>query len=784
MKFLSVLVIISMSLTSITTSFATTAEDNVVAIFDSDGKRTLECEVQQAHMVTSNVVELEEEEKAGTKVDDYFRCSLEGGQIFDLPDDIVLKHWNALTENPGTKKRMLIEGGRIPSLNGVGRSGSTSSSQSSSSSSYEIMIPPNATISILPSKNQGRRNRRRGLSGRGTQRYQGTSEVLIIRAHSWDSTLTHNRDELYEHILGDGDGVDNADGRTNSPSTLAKTYRDCSFGKMNFVPATGNDIRKGVGRVEIQANTQGMDFREVENLVTRAINAKYGSVEDYDHVIYCLPKGTSEGWLAYGYMDWYRSVYNDDFCAQHSALVHEVGHNIGLHHSNEEGLYKDQTCMLGFSYRWTGGPRMCFNAHKNYFMGWYSDRTKRIGRQDGWTGMLVAFVDYDKTSSREVVLLAYNDIYMQYNLAKGINREVNEKENQLVIVEERSDYSENLAGLREGDRFEYDGMFIEFCTTFSDSGKDMIEVSIYPVYEESGCYGNSKNTAIVEYTISACFSGTNTVITKDRGLISMKELQIGDQVMTTSTSADATPRFETVYSFGHRSEDDKVTYLQILPSMLEITHDHMIFIKQGNNNNNNTQGNTAVPASSLQVGDILSDGEVITSIKKITRKGVYAPFTASGDLNVNGIHVSSYLELFHDNNNNNRFGKQQRQHLITHYFTSQWLSHTFTFPRRFWCTTINNCKTETYTENGVSTWWNHPKVLMQWWLSINNNNDRHHHYLKVCIVILDYIISFFMILLVLTFACFEFIINNNNVLLLLGGTLLFIKLNQQRIKNE
>ena len=145
--------------------------------------------------------------------------------------------------------------------------------------------------------------------------------------------------------------------------------------------------------------------------------------------------------------------------------------------------------------------------------------------------------------------------------------------------------------------------------------------------------------------------------TSDRGKSLMKDLQLGDKILTLSNS------FEPVYSFGHRHEFLEATYLKILPSKLEVSRDHMVFV----------DGGRAVPASLLQVGDQLLNGDLITAIQQIVGTGVYAPFTPSGTLLVNGVSVSSYVAF------------QGSEHLMlgkTHLFSYQWLAHTFQVPHR------------------------------------------------------------------------------------------------------
>jgi hypothetical protein len=45
-----------------------------------------------------------------------------------------------------------------------------------------------------------------------------------------------------------------------------------------------------------------------------------------DHVIVCLPPGTAGGdWLAYAYVNYWLSVFNDYWCKSPSVQMHEMG---------------------------------------------------------------------------------------------------------------------------------------------------------------------------------------------------------------------------------------------------------------------------------------------------------------------------------------------------------------------------------------------------------------------------------------------------------------------------
>ena len=131
----------------------------------------------------------------------------------------------------------------------------------------------------------------------------------------------------------------------------------------------------------------------------------------------------------------------------------------------------------------------------------------------------------------------------------------------------------------------------------------------------------------------ACFSGSTLVTVKNMGTVTMDNLQLGDLIMT------ANGRYEPVYSFGHRAESMVAEYLQFLPSNLEVSADHMVFVVTRDGNSR------ALPAAFVKVGDQLMHGETVTEIMRVHRKGLYAPFTPSGTLVVNGVGVSSYIAL-------------------------------------------------------------------------------------------------------------------------------------------
>jgi hypothetical protein len=191
----------------------------------------------------------------------------------------------------------------------------------------------------------------------------------------------------------------------------------------------------------------------------------------------------------------------------------------------------------------------------------------------------------------------------------------------------------------------------------------------------------------------ACFSGETTVLVKDKGATLMKNLQVGDLVLV---SEDGT--YEPVYSFGHRTTTTSGQYMQLHPSMLELSPDHMVFLERKG----------TVPAGSVQVGDSLIGGVPVTDIRTVVRKGVFAPFTPSGRIVVNGVLASSYISF------------QKSPVLMVGQVSTglsyQWLSHVSLLPHRIVCYHMGICRKERYTDTGVSEWLARPLKGFLWFL--------------------------------------------------------------------
>ena len=206
--------------------------------------------------------------------------------------------------------------------------------------------------------------------------------------------------------------------------------------------------------------------------------------------------------------------------------------------------------------------------------------------------------------------------------------------------------------------------------------------SLLSIATETDSAQNQTTGKVERSTRISCFSSVTTVQVKGKGSLTMPELTVGDMVLVSAGN------FEMVYCFGHRQENLEAEYLQLFPSQLEISKDHMVKIR-----------GRYIPASAVKVGDELETamGKVVTveRINIIFRKGAYAPFTTSGTIVVCNVKASSYVSF--QGTDTLMMGNIKTK------LTFQWLAHLSQSPHRTW-THLFGLGEETYTAEGISTW--------------------------------------------------------------------------------
>ena len=165
-----------------------------------------------------------------------------------------------------------------------------------------------------------------------------TKSVLVVCVIASDGSTTANEATLSDGVLG----------TNGDPVNLKSQYADCSQGQLNFEPAapcTGITNRATTVTVTVSKTQGDVTMRKA---ISAALNTKFGvtsPTQIANHVMYCLPPGTMSG-IAYAFINSWMSVYIDDWCGYASVQLHEIGHNLGLAHSNENGEYEDQSGMV------------------------------------------------------------------------------------------------------------------------------------------------------------------------------------------------------------------------------------------------------------------------------------------------------------------------------------------------------------------------------------------------------------------------------------------------------
>ena len=318
---------------------------------------------------------------------------------------------------------------------------------------------------------------------------QGNVTLLVVNAIDPTRIPSHTTERLRDLVF-DPNIV-----------SLVSQYRECSFGKLNIEMAQGPGIVDGVLEVQLDFSVNGLSTNTLLNQLVGMLSP-FGGEGAFDHVMYMLPFGTSDGaaagskyWVAAAILNHPRSWYNEPWSGVLTAHMHEFGHNLGLHHSGVNGnSYGDVSGMMGYAENREQGPRSCFNAHKNWDVTWFDDRAEDINIEDGpWAGQLVSFVDYDRTPPGNFVVIRVGNLYLQYNRAKDFNEGTRSHADQIVIVSAPGKHEQSIleGGVAKGiarvsSTFVYRNfqgtdqrLIIEVCEQGEYEGLDHARMSIY-----------------------------------------------------------------------------------------------------------------------------------------------------------------------------------------------------------------------------------------------------------------------------------------------------------------
>jgi len=335
----------------------------------------------------------------------------------------------------------------------------------------KLHIPDDAkmTVKTLQESDPRHYQQRRRARRRSADSNPGELSVLVIRVvDSEGAKLAATDAQLVDDVFTD-------------EFSLKTGYEQCSKDQLIMEPATGSGISNGIYTVNIGIPASDGSGAIQQEAFAQA-TAELGSLSSqWDLVMFCQPPGSGD-WLAYAFINSWASFYNDYWCQRVSAQMHEVGHNLGLGHSNQGSQsYGDQSSMMGFSYNSDDGPKMCFNAAKNFQLGWYElqkesfyplqnkndavdfvlngvDEYKKDGSATDGELITLRIVEYGDTYDPDTQNYG-KDYYIGYNRATGPNTGTLEGTNQVLVFEKDdggpNEYGESnrVADLNVGDTY-------------------------------------------------------------------------------------------------------------------------------------------------------------------------------------------------------------------------------------------------------------------------------------------------------------------------------------------
>ena len=144
-------------------------------------------------------------------------------------------------------------------------------------------------------------------------------KVLVLRIQAADASTTASETQLADDVFGAAGDVFN----------LKSQYNQCSYGQLQFDKATSNALVGTDGVYTVTLPTTIITGAADNPIAWAAVNkatAELGTLTNFaDHVMVCMPPGTSGGWIAYAYINHWLSVYNNAWCGYPSGLLHEFG---------------------------------------------------------------------------------------------------------------------------------------------------------------------------------------------------------------------------------------------------------------------------------------------------------------------------------------------------------------------------------------------------------------------------------------------------------------------------
>jgi hypothetical protein len=344
----------------------------------------------------------------------------------------------------------------------------------------KVTLSDESEITVIPDPTSHKRTANVGVIG--------TMTITVVRISTRDSTPTFSAKELEEGMF-DPTNVN-----------VMTQYLACSSNQLRWQMASS-------GVIEVFVDAPVSDFPGALPLISAAqqvLRAQGIEVSRLaDKVLFIVPNGTGK-WVASSSVNHWRAQFNDEWGLSLTALMHEIGHTVGLLHSNENGVaYGDATGYMASGHKQKDWPRKCFNGLENSQLGWFKDRELRIsqGFEMGFIIKLATFVDYQKALQDEPVIINIADkLFLQYNRAKEFNIDTEEKKDQVTATAPGQGGTDGLAGLDIKQQYTIQNflnsgrtLIIEVCAKLIGQNKaDIALMSI--AYDKSLCSDMITNT--------------------------------------------------------------------------------------------------------------------------------------------------------------------------------------------------------------------------------------------------------------------------------------------------
>lgn len=305
--------------------------------------------------------------------------------------------------------------------------------------------------------NNGQGNGRRLLQTSGeTKQYS----LLVVMLESSGAKHTASTSAVRSAIFTDVNGFD-------------AEWNQVSHGKIRFPSTMG-----AVKIVPISDSIESMDCMSAYNSWRTKANieldggilasdAPIAKVSEYDHVMYMIPPQAKNCPIAWAATPGEFSFYSSNAIFSKDVWMHEVGHNLGLHHASAAGCspeeYCDTSCRMGFS----DGKQKGFNAMHTWELGLMGsqaldvvvDASSNVGAQTTHTLWAPHLLD---GSTRTHIIKVGNpahpghlQYYLMWMRQAGYNSGLPFNPNKLHIVHKHpsKEWSQHVAALSSGGSF-------------------------------------------------------------------------------------------------------------------------------------------------------------------------------------------------------------------------------------------------------------------------------------------------------------------------------------------